>query len=367
MDSPENQTPVEEDRNPHTMLQPEILLGFFLFHRRTIMGAILIAGIGYFLWPSSARNDKSRGQANSVLNEAVSTGEKSTEELLESVVNPSESWQAKSPPIAASILERQLKDVETLLSRELPASQIEYCQRVKIELLDLLYAIKKIGGLELTGIEEALAEIDRQYSGHENAMLAAKVNLACLRITMEKYRSGEVDADRVAAEIARRREKICRSSVALPEFVSLLVTANRVTFDEGEMKKINAQNLQYVGSINQELAKQMAVNLLRSDMDLPSLAVRVRQKLDGADREVAELFDALLEYSNFPVEAYSVAASAVRAYQIIGDEKRADFFLDRLREIEPKITIEQIREEVKRGVAMLEASAKEPAATGVVN
>ena len=107
------------------------------------------------------------------------------------------------------------------------------------------------------------------------------------------------------------------------------------------------------------MAKQLAIDLLLNERDLSSLAFRVKQKAAGVDDEVAQLFDSLEKYANFPVPVYSVAASTVRSYQLNGEDERAKVLLERLKGVEPKITFEYVRSELQRGIAILEASAKE--------
>lgn len=351
--------PLNDDNDSNqTAFHPEVVWGFIGFHRRRIIGAALVFCVGYFLWSSLARDD-SRKSKSAESTEVSPAGEKSTDVLLESVIQAGDLLRTQPPPSATSTLQGRLKSIETLLSRSLSPSQQEYCHAAKIESVGALFNANEQGKLELGGTEEAIQEIDRQYSNHDAPLLAAKANLICLRVALYKYIVDKIDIDQLNAEVESRKESICRSPVTISSFAVLLVKLSQVTTDVDDVRKICLRNLRYIGEINEDISKKLAVDILLSELDLPSLAVRVRQEVDGADQEVAQLFDSLSQYSNFPVVIYSIAASTIRSHQIIGERERAEVLLGRLKEIEPTITFDDVRTQVQRGIQMLEASARE--------
>jgi hypothetical protein len=352
-----NANEINEDTQP--TLRPEIVWGFIVFHHRSIISAILVLGIGLFLWNSMASDDADQSSDTTASIEVLPTEKKPTETLLESVIQTTSSWRTQSPPIAAVTLKQRLKEIETLLSRKLPAAQREYCQTAKIETVGFLFSTNLQGTLNLRGTEQAIQEIDRQYSNHESPLLAAKANLTCLITTLDKYVAGKIDVDQLNTEIETRRTSVCESPVTRPSFAAWLGSLSRLTTDADDVRKICLRNLEYIGKIDQTMAKQLAIDLLLNERDLSSLAFRVKQKAAGVDDEVAQLFDSLEKYANFPVPVYSVAASTVRSYQLNGEDERAKVLLERLKGVEPKITFEYVRSELQRGIAILEASAKE--------
>jgi hypothetical protein len=382
LNTPEPDTFEDENEAPATRFRPEIAWGFLVFHRRSILGAILIFSVGYFLWTATSKQNDSddasastdRISSNSAVPknligytgvEAASLpdAEKSTEDLIEMVLESAKSWRSETPATAATPLKRRLKNLSILLSRELPATQREFCLVSYIETVGFLSAIDERGGLNLEGVDAAVQEIDELYGNHPNTLIAAKANLACLRAAMDDFLSQKIGLKQVESEIDERRDKICASPVTVRAFADLLVAINRLAGYSSETKKIGVRNLWHIATIDRLVAQKMALDIFFNDLEVGNLAVRVRQKSSDSDSDVEALFEAIEEFPNFSVNVYSVAASSIRSYQIIGQEEKADLLLDQLRKIAPTITFEDVRSEVERGIGMLEDTAAEQAAS----
>ena len=103
----------------------------------------------------------------------------------------------------------------------------------------------------------------------------------------------------------------------------------------------------------------LAKNLYFPKVDWQSLGSRLQTRSPGADNDVQLLLTGIKEHPDLPLFVYSAIGSAIRWYQAIDENEKANQFLGQLEEVRPTITAEHIRDEVQKGIELLKTTAKE--------
>ena len=129
--------------------------------------------------------------------------------------------------------------------------------------------------------------------------------------------------------------------------------------DNPYLREIAAEHLSSVLYLSDESVVDLAKNLYFPKVDWQSLGSRLQTRSPGADNDVQLLLTGIKEHPDLPLFVYSAIGSAIRWYQAIDENEKANQFLGQLEEVRPTITAEHIRDEVQKGIELLKTTAKE--------
>ena len=124
-------------------------------------------------------------------------------------------------------------------------------------------------------------------------------------------------------------------------------------------REIAAEHLSSVLYLSDDSVVDLAKNLYFPKVDWQSLGSRLQTRSPGADNDVQLLLTGIKEHPDLPLFVYSAIGSAIRWYQAIDENEKANQFLGQLEEVRPTITAEHIRDEVQKGIELLKTTAKE--------
>ena len=373
----------DPDHVPVRKFDSGLVLWYLNFHRRTIFGAILVAGLIYLLVRlNDSGNDSSQLDEDPPMRVAVEpTTQQKTEFLLDSgsaerpsPIEPSapattdqkidqllenaSSRSELSDADAITSLNKRIAILRELLqSDDLTPSQLSYCELDFIDTVGLLVEFSNKTDAGIEGIDDLVEEVEQGYGESEDPKLSTAAKVVFVHQAVSRFMATQSDEDFEAFKTAllERQAAIHKSDPARKYLTKAMSEAVSITGDDGRMREIAIDHLSKVADLQGRAATDLAVKLFFSDVDLSDLPTRVNSRNPSADAELLLLFDQLEKRPNMPVPIYSIAASSIARYQDIGEKGKAEQCLVRLRAIAPRISIDKIRNQVQNGIDSLGA------------
>ena len=373
----------DPDHVPVRKFDSGLVLWYLNFHRRTIFGAILVAGLIYLLVRlNDSGNDSSQLDEDPPMRVAVEpTTQQKTEFLLDSgsaerpsPIEPSapattdqkidqllenaSSRSKLSDADAITSLNKRIAILRELLqSDDLTPSQLSYCELDFIDTVGLLIEFSNKTDAGIEGIDDLVKEVQQDYGESEDPKIAAAAKVVFVHQAVSRFMATQSDEDFEAFKTAllERQAAIHKSDPARKYLTKAMSEAVSITGDDGRLREIAIDHFSKVTEQEGLEATNLAIKLFFSDLDLNDLPTRVNSRDPSADAEVQFLFDQLEKRPDMPVPIYSIAASSIGRYQDIGEKGKAEQCLVRLRAIAPKISIDKIRKQVQNGIDSLGA------------
>lgn len=367
---------------------PGFILAFLNFHRRTILGLLLVAGVAYLLvrlndpspsdpdqlgdeayLPAATATDSgsqpavplSSGQAEaSVAVKPVAPERppkpKTTDEKLNELLDTASDWSSLQTADAIEFLEKRLMSLrEVLQAPDLKPRQRNYCELHFIDSVSLLTQLSGSTDAGIEGIEELMAEVERNFGESENLEVAASAKVAFVASLVTQYVavSSEENFEAFSSALQERQAAIMASKRSKEQITRVIVEAVKLTGDDARLRKVALEHLSQVVDFQDAAVTDLAINLFFPRFDLENLPGRVRSEAPEADDDVQFLIEQLEKHPDMPLHVYSVLASSIARYQNNGEQGKADKCIEQLRGIAPTITAERIRKEVLKGIGIL--------------
>ena len=353
------------------------ILGFLNFHRRFIIGALLIAMVGY-LWvhlkaakpdPVDDDNDLVVQVSDSRPREVETTlppvestdlGSSETVSLtvdqqINSLLDPiSNSQDGLSP----STVKARLAKIEKLISRhDLKPRQRDYCVRECVKAVGTLSELnqKVTGGIE--GIDEKIANTVQAYEKSEDDEIAALTKSVFVSHLARRFTETRNEESFEAFKVAflEKRDAIAHSEMAKRHMTCAIRDSVEV-IDDPRLHEIAEAHLLEIMLWNDTVVIDLTKNLYFPAVDWRSLGARIKTRSPGADTDVQKLLATVKEHPDAPPIVYLVIALSIGEYQVIGEDEKAKRILSQLEEVVATITSKRIRDEVQKEIQVVKAN-----------
>lgn len=372
----------------------EFIFAFLNFHRRTILGLLLVAGLAYLLvrlndpnptdpnqlsdedYPPAAAAidggsqpaaslDSSQAEA-SVEAKKVAIEEpptpKTTDEKLNELLDSASEWsELKAAADAIAFLEKRLTTLRELLqAQDLKPRQRNYCEHHFIDSVNLLVQFSEKTDAGIKGVDELLDEVERRFGESEDPDVAASAKVTFVSTLVRQYMAVSSDENFEAFNNAlqERQAAIFVSNQSKKQLAGVINESVKLLEDDSRLRKAAIEYLSQIMDLRDPVAAELAASLFFPRFDIRNLPDRVRLKAPEADDDVEFLLKQLEKHPDMPLQIYSVLASSISRYQDNGEHGKADKFIERFRAIEPTIKTERIRKEVLKGIGILESAAQ---------
>ena len=372
------------DIEPEEGFRFEMILWFLNFHRRYIFGALLLAGVAYFLihfsqpsptiedYPTGTSASRSR-PASGAFEEASGgfaeeNGNASIEPLapmsldeeIDQLLNTADGLDELADSAAIAFLKKRLAKLRELLPQDLAQSQRKYCESQFIDCVWKLNIIANKTDAGVEGVDELMTEVEQAYGNSEDSDIAAAANIVFLRHKVSQFLISQSEEDfEVFKEALKERQAVILKSAGPSENLSrMLSEAVVIAGDDSRLREVAIDHMSNVVNLRMPVALELATNLFFSQVDLQTLPKRIMDRDPDADIEFDYVVRQLEKYPNMPIQIYSIAASSVARYQDVGQRDKAERGIQQFREIAPTITNEGIREELLGVIKQFESAAK---------
>ena len=375
----------DPDYVPVKRFNPLLILAFLNFHRRFILGALLLVGVAYFLMradSSSPADEGSDSVARVGDSVARSDGIEATtsyptepadqgssepvlltaDQQINRLLASANDWRGKSVTGTVTFFQTRCESVEKLMTdHDLKPRQHAYCVQEYIKSLGSLSEQSQKLDAGVEGIDEKIAEVVKTYGESENGDIAALANAALVghlaRQFIEASSSENLEALKVA--FLERQDVIAKSELAQRHITRAIRDATAKAGDSPKLREIAAGHLSNVLFLNDVAVVDLAKNLYFPEVDWLSLKSRLQTRSPGADSDVELLLASAKEHPDMPLMIYSNIGSAIKWYQVIDENEKAQQFLSQLEEIGETITSKRIHDEVQKGIQILKDSPDE--------
>ena len=276
----------------------------------------------------------------------------------------SKSWEQKAPEVAVVMLQLRHVEIEKLINgNDLKPRQRAYCVQEYIKAVGLMSEINQTVSAGVEGIDEKVASVVQAYEESEDDATAALVKAVRVGHLLRRFTETQNDEDLEAFKVAfsERRNAIANadSDSAKKHITKAISDAIVLANDNPYLREIAAEHLSSVLYLSDDSVVDLAKNLYFPKVDWQSLGSRLQTRSPGADNDVQLLLTGIKEHPDLPLFVYSAIGSAIRWYQAIDENEKANQFLGQLEEVRPTITAEHIRDEVQKGIELLKTTAKE--------
>jgi len=381
------ETPFNDDPDyvPVRDFNPMVIFAFLNFHRRFILGGLLLAVVGYFLMQpnvSSPDSDDDNNNNALVAQESEPTspsGEIELEPSLAESTEPSVSeapqrtvnqqinlllasankWRNISAAGAVYSLKVRYDRINKLAIRDdIKPRQLAYCVQERIKALGAMSELnqKVSGGVE--GLDEMIAEAVQAHEGSEDEEIAALVKSVLVGHLARRFAGNQNEENFAAFKVAffDKRDAIALSDTAQLHMTYAIRDATVTKGDDPGLRELAGDHLSRVLFWSDDVVVDLAKNLHFPKADWRSLESRIKTGSPGAETDVQILLASVDKHHELPVIVYSTITLAIKWYHDAGEIQKAQRFLGQLEEISQKITSERIRKNVEDGIATLKTS-----------
>ena len=357
----------EPDEDPERGFELGLIFAFLNFHRRTILGMILVAAVAYFLVHLNKKEVANDVDADSIVATVQTSAfpgsqiaqapeeqtapvvplkPKTTNQRLDQLLDSATAWAQAAPAEAVITLKQRLAELKALLgSQDLTPSQRKYCVYNYIDSVGALsgYHASLVGGVQ--GIDGIVAEVDQIYGASENEEVAAaaKVVLVCHKMAKFLTSRGDEDFADLQEAFMKNLDVISKSTKSWEFLARSLAQYVKDSGNDDRLCRLAADHLEriVVSAPSDLIATELANSLffLPARVNMKTLSMRVKAQVEHADEDVQFLFGHLKKHPNMPVTVYSMATTAINSYHKNGKHDKAKSGLEKLREIEALITV----------------------------
>lgn len=374
-------------------------MAFLLFHGKLIFGAIILGAIStwiYFLavskdnnqavdpsngnrqtqGPSSAMGTADSGTIDAIrinlpeeysystnehleVEAMLQRGNKS--ELLDYCIKVKEAWQKLPPFPACVMLINRLKVTQKLMEMELSGVEQSFVLTSLVESVSLIDSLNIQKQLGLTGVREAMGEIDKLYANHELPEIAAKANLAYVIVPgYELVVDNDVDKIGELTERLNQRGQFILADLSSTEQLCevILGIKNKGVYPE-RIKEVALVVLDRIVALGDEkfdpLIQSFTERIYFGGLEFDVLLGRIAIDDSDTRQKVESLFSGLESAPDVRIGIYSTAATFIRVYIQTGDLKSAENYLGRFKRSAAKVSNREAREEILRYAAALDA------------
>ncbi len=360
----------DPDHVPVKPFQPGVILGFINFYRRFIVGTLLLAGVAYLILCLNYSEIAGMFQAVSVTEARVATPESQAFEPLKSAVllttdeeinwllDTNGEWAAKSPAAVAEMLQFRADKLKKLLEgRDLEPAQRTYCVHNYIDVVGLLSRVSGKTTNGVTGIDEMVAEVDELFGQTIDKDIAAKAKAIFVQHALAQFVDARSNNSFKAFSNALRdrQSAIKESELALVYVTNVFSEVVTKAGDDSRLRRILIRYLSNVIDQPELALVDLAKKVFFSEVDLDTLAIRLRDQPLSADSDMRFLLRQLKKHPDIPAPIYSKTVSFIGACIDNDQHEQAQRYLDQLREIARSITVEHIRDQVDKEIALLES------------
>jgi len=344
----------DDDFVPVRSFHPMMILAFLNFHRRYIIGTLLLAFVAYFL--VYLNNSNSTDEFNE--EPVPQTVDQQIDWLLTSTNN----WQGQAPESQSIFLTLRHAQIEKLIiDHDLKPSQHTYCVQEYIKVTSAMSEINQKIHTGLEGIDEKIVKVVQAYEGSEDVDIAALANAAFVSHLAWRFTEtpNEENFEIFKAAFLERRDVIAKSEFANGHITKAIRDVVAKASNEPRLQEIGTLHLASVLLKSDEAVIDLAKNLYFPEVDWKSLTTRLGTRSPGADADVQILLARLKDHPDTPLTIYSTICSAAKWYQDIDEDEKAQQILDQLEQIGTTITTKRIHDEVQKGIRLLKDSAEE--------
>ena len=382
---PVAEVPFNDDPNhmPEGNFNPMLILAFLNFHRRFIIGAMLLAGVAYLLirLNDSSPADEVNESVTRVNDPAPPSGTTeptpytaeindqgasepvtlTIDDQINWLLTSAGRWRNASVEDAAVILNVRHGEIEKLISDpRLKSNQQTYCIQEYIKAVGSMSEINQKISVGVEGIDEKIAKVVQAYEENENEDIAALAKAALVGHLAWQFTGTQNDEDLEAFIVAflEKREAIAISDLATRHITKAIRDVAAKAADDPRVREITTEHLSSVLYLSDDAVVDLAKNLYFPAVDWKSMASRLRTRSPGADSDIQLLLTSVREHPETPLTVYSTIATAIKWYQEINEDEKAQQCLDQLEEVGATITSKRIHDEVQKGIQILKESAK---------
>ena len=383
---PAVETPHDDDPDyvPESNFNPILILAFLNFHRRFIIGVLLLAGVAYLLMhlndsgPADKVNEsvaqvndsiprsgvtESRPYTPEVINQGSSEPDVQTiDEQIDWLLSSANRWKNNKVEDAAVVLMVRHDQIEKLVSDpSLKPRQRAYCVQEYIKAVSLLSEFNQKIDAGIEGIDEKVAKVAQAYEESENDDIAALAKAAFVGHLAWQFTETQNDENLQAFIVAflEKRDAIAVSDLAKQHITKAIRDIAGEAADNPRVRELAAEHLSRVLFMSDNAVVDLAKNLYFPRVDWKSVVSRLRTRSPGADSDVQILLTSVKEHPNTPLSIYSTIGTAINWYQEIDEDEKAQQFLDQLEEVGATITSKRIHDEVQKGIQILKENAKQ--------
>ncbi len=385
-----------------------LAIAFLWFYHRVIVGAILLAGLGFWIYqtakvanlqkpkldelPSaslefvpekestvapaskptpeaaddqSANDQPSEDQPNPVtkrspsdLDRLIETGPVS--ELIKESLDIRKKIGKNNSIIDFMLCSRRAKISRRLLEKELTPSQREFGMVSYIESISMLDSLNVQGQLNIDGPRAALIEVKDKYANHSNPNVKIKANLAILLAPAYDFLvSGDPELLRkFASEFDQRSDLVINDQHAANRLLNTALLVNDKVGTELLTWPVALSVLESFEKTTSPNVKKMAASIRErlyfGKLDLDTLVDRIKDADSRSSADVQKLFEALAVNPDSRPEIYTTAVAVIQQYQALDRQEVVEELVERLRETCATMTDDPQQQEVLASIAELE-------------
>jgi len=368
---------------PVRSFRPMLLLAFLNFHRRFIIGALLLAGVGYFLMQGNGSsstdadddgNDSvaqvsaptSRPREITAAPSPVASPELGASELVPQTVDQqinwllmsANKWQGKPSGNAVFTLTVRHDRIKKLLSRaDLRPGQRDYCVKEYLKGLGSMSELNQNvpGGID--AIDDMIAEAAQVHEGSEDDDIAALAKAMLVGHLVRRFAENQDEESFAAFKVAffEKRDAIANSDGAKRHLVYAIQNTISQVGDAPRLREIADAYLSDIMFWEDTIVLELAKTLYFPKVDWRSLESRIKTGSPGANTDLQILLAATKERPELPPPVYSVIVLGLKWYQDAGEEERAQRFLGQLEEVCETITSDRLLKKVQSEIDVLKA------------
>ncbi len=362
------------------------IFGFLHFHRRIIIGAVLIGALAYWLLygkdlvprfqpkrlasqlvPSDSEPSTDSEQPADELTENTSSGsldlgtglnESKVEKLIDETVRLDASWPKETHSKASILVARKLKIARQLLELDsLTDLQRKFAEKSLIEAVSILDSLNVQGGLTLPNIREEMLREVEPYLDHDDADLQqiARLTMVCYptydflttpteeNLQLVEQRFNDYFSSLSESEFSQ--EKLCELVVRLQQVPEL--SEQTESFARRALEKFRTLDSEFARALSRMLEQR----ILFGRLDLPTLVERMQRSDTTADRDIESLKRGLKSLPSADLAIYQIALDVVRALIELEQQDRAIELLEFLRaQVIPQIENSEKRQSILKAM-----------------
>ena len=385
-----NQQINEPKHVPVEFSRKQYILGFLNFHRRTIFGAVLLVAVAAFLlniqrgksrfeedpYPDAASIDSSSQPETAMapaLDPSLGEGLAPTisapipietsasadiDERINELLDTGNNWASLSNTEATAFLKNRIAELRELLQvKDLRPRQRNYCEHNLIESVGLMTGLSRATDAGVEGIDKLVFDLKQKYGASEDPEIAAVTNVVFIRYLSLEFVAARSDETFEALKTGwlENQASIFASKKSTEQVAKVFNEAIFRAGDDARLRKIGIDLMSQVVDLKKTVAAELALTLFFSKLDLPTLSDRVNSNDPSAEADMDLVLKQLAERPDMPVPIYSHTLTSIARFKDLGKVDESRQYLEQVRKIAPAITIERIRNEVLKGIEIVEA------------
>ena len=369
----------DPDHVPVAKFRPEIILGFIAFHRRFIIGTVLLLGVAYLLvrlnYPHlldnltgvSATDVINSDGATKITSATPSTefeyparlespGPVDLDEEFSELLRTNGIWAKKRYSFQAELLQDRLEKLRSLLANQnLAPERRSYCEHNHIDIVRMLSEVSEKIITTIDGLDEMVVEVDKLYGQSKNKDLAAKASAVFVQHKLTRFLKTRSDDnfEELKNLFLARKDTIKNCAIASRYLAKLLCNAIVLAGDDSRLRELAIEHLTRHADQPQLVFVELAKEIFFAGVDLDTLPKRMLDQDFNVDEDMQLLLKQLKKHPDMPVPIYAVAVSSIQASIDNGRHEQGGRYLNQLREIEPLITAKVIRERVNKAIDLI--------------